>query len=125
MANRLAVTAVAGAGSRLSVGNDKVRLIRKDFKVTPQVVDEFAEFLRTEKITFDAKEFEASREEISAEILEETMRQIFGEGAARQRLFALDPQLKKAIDSIPNARLLLKDPQRYISETATKRAAAK
>lgn len=120
-----AVTAVAGAGSRLSVGNDKVRLIRKDFKVTPQVVDEFAEFLRTEKITFDAKEFEASREEISAEILEETMRQIFGEGAARQRLFALDPQLKKAIDSIPNARLLLKDPQRYISETATKRAAAK
>lgn len=120
-----AQTAVEGAGSRANVGNDKVTLIRKDFKVTPQVIDEFAEHLKDEKIEFDPKEFEASREEIAAEILEETMRQVFGEGAARQRLFALDPQLKKAIDSIPAARLLLKDPQRYISETATKRAAAK
>ena len=120
-----AQTSVAGAGSRASVGNDKVRLIRKDFKVTPQVIEEFAEFLKAEKITFDAKEFEAAREEISAEIIEETMRQVFGEGAARVRLFAQDRQLKKAIDSVPLARLLLKDPQRYISETATKRAAAK
>ena len=118
-----AQTAVEGAGSRANVGNDKVRPIRKDFKVTPAVLDEFAEFLKEEKISFDPKEFEASSEEISAEILEETMRQVFGEGAARQRLFALDPQLKKAIESIPAARLLLKDPQRYISETATKRAA--
>lgn len=118
-------TAVAGAGSRATAGNDKVRLIGKDFKVTPAVVQEFAEFLKAEKIGFDEKEFAASREEIEAEILEETMRQVFGEGAARQRLFALDPQLKKAIESMPLARLLLKDPQRYISETATKRAAAR
>jgi hypothetical protein len=107
------------------VGNDKVRLIGKDFKVTPQVLEEFAEFLKAEKVTFDRKEFDASRGEVEAEILEETMRQVFGEGAARLRLFALDPQLKKAIDSIPSARLLLKDPQRYISETATKRAAVR
>ena len=124
-ADVVAQTAVLGAGSRANVGNDKVRLIRKEFKVTPQVVDEFAEFVKSEKMTFDQKEFDAAREEISAEIMEETMRQVFGEGAARQRLFALDPQLKKGIDSIPNARLLLKDPQRYISETATKRAAAR
>ena len=124
-ADVVAQTAVLGAGSRANVGNDKVRLIRKEFKVTPQVVDEFAEFVKSEKMTFDQKEFDAAREEISAEIMEETMRQVFGEGAARLRLFALDPQLKKGIDSIPNARLLLKDPQRYISETATKRAAAR
>jgi carboxyl-terminal processing protease len=116
-------TAIEGAGSRASVGNDKVRLIRKDFRVTPEVVSEFATFLKTENISFDQKEFDASLDEISAEILEETMRQVFGEGAARLRLFALDPQLKRAIESIPQSRLLLKDPQRYISETATKRAA--
>jgi hypothetical protein len=58
------------------------------------------------------------------EILEETMRQVFGEGEARRRLYGLDPQLKKAIESIPLSRMLLTDPQRYISETATKRAAA-
>jgi carboxyl-terminal processing protease len=118
-------TAIEGAGSRANVGNDKVRLIRKDFRVTPEVIAQFADFLKAEKITFDPKEFEANREEISAEILEETMRQVFGEGAARQRLYALDPQLKKAIEAIPSAKLLLKDPQRYISETMTKRAASR
>lgn len=118
-----AATSVAGAGSRAAVGNAKVRPIGQDFKVTPEIVREFAEYLKAENIPVDAAEFEANRQEVEAEILEETMRQIFGEGAARLRLYAQDPQLKKAIESIPMARLLLKDPQRYISETATKRAA--
>jgi hypothetical protein len=105
------------------VGSDKVRPIGPDFNVTPEIVREFGEFLKAENIAVDAKEFEENRKEVEAEILEETMRQIFGEGAARKRLYAQDPQLKKAIESIPMAKLLLKDPQRYISETATKRAA--
>ena len=118
-----AATSVAGAGSRATVGSDKVRPIGPDFKVTSEIVREFAEFLKSENFVVDPKEFEENRQEVEAEILEETMRQIFGEGAARKRLYAQDPQLKKAIESIPMAKLLLKDPQRYISETATKRAA--
>jgi len=118
-----AQTSVAGAGSRARIGNDKVRPIGKDFKVTSEILREFADYLKAEKITLDAGEFDASREEVEAEILEETMRQVFGEGAARQRLFALDPQLRKAIDSIPQAKLLLKDPQRFISESAGRRVA--
>jgi carboxyl-terminal processing protease len=118
-----ASTSVAGAGSKALVGNDKVRPIGQDFKATPEIVREFAEYLKAENIPVDAAEFEANRAEVQAEILEETLRQIFGEGAARQRLYTQDPQLKKAIESIPMARLLLKDPQRYISETSTKRAA--
>lgn len=117
-------TSVEGAGSKATVENDKVQPIRPDFKVTPQIVEEFRAFLKSENITVDPTDFEANRAEIEAEILAETMRQVFGEGAARKRLYSLDPQLKKAVDSIPLARLLLKDPQRYISETATKRAAA-
>ncbi len=118
-----ASTSVAGAGSKALVGNDKVRPIGQDFKVTGEILREFAEYLKAENIPVDAAEFDANRAEVQAEILEETMRQIFGEGAARLRLYAQDPQLKKAIESIPMARLLLKDPQRYISDTATKRAA--
>ena len=91
--------------------------------MTPAVVQEFQDFLKAEKIAYDAKEFESSRPEIEAEILEETLRQIYGEGEARRRLYSQDIQLKKAIDSIGATKLLLKDPQRYISETATKRAA--
>lgn len=120
-----AETAVVGAGSRAHVGNDKVRLIRQDFQVTAAVVSDFVEFLKAEKIEFDQKEFDANRGEIEAEILEETLRQVFGEGAARLRLFSLDPQLKKAIENIPNARVLLKDPQRYISDLDTRRVASK
>lgn len=120
-----AQTAVEGAGSRANVGNDKVRLIRSDFKVTPEIVEEFLAFLKAENIPVDSKEFEASRRDVEAEILEETMRQVFGEGEARRRLFSSDPQLKKAISLIPMARLLQTDPQRYISETATKRAASR
>ena len=120
-----AQTSVAGAGTRAKIGNDKVRLIRKDFKVTPDILREFSEYVTTEKITVDPKEFEASRDEVQAEILQETMRQVFGEGEARVRLFSQDRQLKKAIDSVSLAQMLLKDPQRYISETATKRVVAK
>ena len=116
-------TSVAGAGSRSNVGNDKVRLIRKDFRVTPQVVEDFKEFLASEKIAYDAKEFEAMRADIETEILEETLRQVYGEGEARRRLYTQDVQLMKAIAAIPSAKLLLKDPQRYISESLTRRAA--
>jgi carboxyl-terminal processing protease len=118
-------TAIDGAGSRAHVGNDKVRLIGRGFTVTPDVVREFAEFLKAEKVTFDEKAFAEAQSEIAEEILEETMRQVFGEGEARRRLYTLDPQLKKAMDSISLSRLLLKDPQRYISETATKRVASR
>lgn len=118
-------TAVAGAGSRASVGNEKVRLIRKDFQVTAEVLAQFRDFLKEEKIPFEPAEIEANRAEIEAEIMEETMRQVFGEGEARRRLFALDPQLQKGIESIAQAKVLLKDPQRYISESLTKRAASR
>jgi hypothetical protein len=71
----------------------------------------------------DAREFDANRAEVEAEILQETLRQVFGEGVARKRLVAQDRQLQKAIESMPLARLLQTDPQRYISETTTRRVA--
>jgi carboxyl-terminal processing protease len=115
-------TAVQGAGSRLKPGNDKVRLIRPDFRVTDAVRDEFRAYLAEQKITFDEGEFQKEREEIDAEILEETLRQVFGEGPARQRLWASDAQLQRAIAAIPSARILLREPQRYISESAVRKA---
>ncbi|MBP6705018.1 MAG: S41 family peptidase [Vicinamibacteria bacterium] len=116
-------TAVEGAGSRASVGNDKVRPIGPDFKVTDAIVNEFLDYLKAEKIAVDAREFDANRAEVEAEILQETLRQVFGEGVARKRLVAQDRQLQKAIESMPLARLLQTDPQRYISETTTRRVA--
>lgn len=117
-----AQTAVKGAGSRTDASNQKVQLISQSFKVTDDVVRDFRAYLAEQKITFDEKEFDANRAEIEAEILEETMRQIFGEGAARERLYSQDAQLMKAIALMPSARMLIKEPQRYLSENAVRKA---
>jgi hypothetical protein len=47
-------------------------------------------------------------------ILEEVVRQVFGEGEARRRTMAWDPQVKKALEVMPRAEMLLKDPRSYV-----------
>ena len=44
------------------------------------------------------------------------LRQAFGEGEARRRTLAWDPQVKKALELTGKAELLLKDPQQYVAE---------
>ena len=44
------------------------------------------------------------------------LRQVFGEGEARRRSLAWDPQVQKALGLVSKAELLLKDPQRFIAE---------
>ena len=47
---------------------------------------------------------------------EEVLRQVFGEGEARRRSMAWDPQIQKALELVPRAELLLKDPQKFVAE---------
>jgi hypothetical protein len=51
-------------------------------------------------------------------IAEEVLRQAFGEGEARRRSLAWDPQVKKALELIPKAEQLLHEPQRFIADRA-------
>ncbi len=50
--------------------------------------------------------------------MEEALRQTYGEGEARRRAVAegWDPQMKRALEMVPKAALLLADPQRYLAE---------
>ena len=41
-----------------------------------------------------------------------------GEGEARRRSLAWDPQVKKALDLIPKSEQLLREPQRFIADHA-------
>ena len=42
--------------------------------------------------------------------------QVFGEGEARRRSVAWDPQIAKALALIPRAEMLIQDPKTYVAE---------
>ena len=44
------------------------------------------------------------------------LRQVFGEGEARRRSIAWDPQVRKALALVPKAELLLRDPSTFVAE---------
>jgi len=101
-----------------------IRLISRDFTVDPAVWNDFQAFLETRKLAYSADELEANREALSRLILEEVLRQVFGEGEARRRTMAWDPQVKKALEVMPRAELLLEDPRSYVQAREADRKVA-
>ncbi len=110
---------VAGAGSRSEVKNEKVRMITRDFEADERVFGEFKAFVAARGIGVSAAEIDESREQVTRIIQEETLRQVFGEGEARRKTVAWDPQVKKGLEAIAKAELLLKDPKKYVSQRDT------
>jgi carboxyl-terminal processing protease len=116
---------IAGAGSRPDATTGKVKTIGLDFKVDDAVLAEFRTFLEGRKLKYTEEDLGANREALVREITEEVLKQAFGEGAARRRSLAWDPQFQRALELVPKAEQLLKDPQRFVSELeASKRLAA-
>jgi len=106
---------IDGTGSRAAV-EEHVKLIEPDFKVDDQMMSDFAAYLKESEVPFDAEELETNREEVSRQIAEEMLRQVFGEGVSRRRSVAWDSQLQAALALMPRARRLLENPQAYIAE---------
>jgi len=107
---------IAGAGSRSGVVSAKVKLIRKDFQVTNEVWADFKQFLDQRKLRYTEEDLAQSREAAAHEILEEVLQQAYGEGEARRRSMTWDPQVQKALELVPKAEQLLKDPVRFVAE---------
>ena len=57
-------------------------------------------------------------------IEEQVVMQVFGEGEARRRSAAWDPQVRKALELIPRAELLLRDPATFVAERERERRVA-
>jgi carboxyl-terminal processing protease len=117
-------TQIAGTGSRSQAQSAKVRLIGRDFKVDDRVLADFRAFLDAQKLRYTDEDLAANKEALSRLILEEVLRQVFGEGEARKRTLAFDPQVKKALDLAPRAERLLLDPQRSVAELEAERRLA-
>ena len=107
---------VAGAGSRSGPASAKVKLITREFKADEQVLEDFKTYLKGRKLKSSDEAIEANRAVVTHVIEEEVLRHVFGEGEARRRSMAWDPQIQKSLELVQRAELLLKDPQRFMAE---------
>jgi len=115
---------IAGSGTRPLATSAKVKRIPKDFKVDEAMMADFGAYLDTRKLRHTEADLAENRAEIERLVEEEIVRQVFGEGDARRRSLAWDPQVKKALELIPRAELLLKDPKQYVAERTRERRTA-
>jgi carboxyl-terminal processing protease len=107
---------IAGTGSRSQVRSAKVKIVGADFKVDDRVLADFRAYLDERKLRYSPEDLLANRAAVSRQIEEEVLRQAFGEGEARKRSLAWDPQIRKALELVPKAELLLRDPQKYVAQ---------
>ena len=112
------VAQIEGAGSRSEVAAGKVKIVSRDFQVDDQVLADLKAYLTARKLRFTDQDVADNRDQLSRMISEEVLRQAFGEGEARRRSLAWDPQVKKALDLIPKSEQLLREPQRFIADHA-------
>ncbi|HEY7409198.1 MAG TPA: S41 family peptidase [Vicinamibacteria bacterium] len=123
-ASAVGTARIEGAGSRSEAAAGKVTVIGPDFTVTDKVLADFRSYLDRRKLRYTAADLAENREAISRQILEEVLRQVFGEGEARRRTAAWDPLIQRALDLGPRAEQLLRAPQRFIAEWQAERQAA-
>jgi carboxyl-terminal processing protease len=116
--------AVSGSGQRPETATGKVHLIKRAFQADASVLAEFRAFLDARKLRYEPEELEANREAVLRQITDQVLWQAFGEEEARRRSVAWDPQLKRALELIPRAEMLLRDAQRYVAERTSEQRVA-
>ena len=85
--------AIAGTGTRSQAASTKVKPIRRDFRVDDAVLREFRAYVESRKLRFTDEDFTSNRDEIARRLEEQVVMQVFGEGEARRRSVAWDPQV--------------------------------
>jgi len=115
---------IAGTGTRSHADSEKVTLIGRDFEVDDTIRQDFLSYLESRKLRFTPEQLEENRQMVDRLIEEEVVRQVFGEGEARQRSIKWDPQVQRALELVPRAELLLGDPDGFVAERARERRLA-
>ncbi len=112
-------TQIAGAGSRSKVESARITAIAKEWEVDDAAFRDLEEVLKKRQIAFEPADIEQNREALRRQMLYEVLLQTYGEGLARERTLAFDPQVQKAVSLVSKAALLLKDPKQYIAQDTT------
>jgi carboxyl-terminal processing protease len=115
---------IAGTGTRSHIESEDVKLISRDFVVNDAVRGDFQAYLESRELRFTPEDLEENRVAVDRLIEEQVLRQVFGEGAARQRSVAWDPQVQRALELVPRAELLLADPDGFVAQREQERRLA-
>jgi carboxyl-terminal processing protease len=105
-----------GPNSFYRFGNQFFAHRKTDLPVTWQADDDtvaqYKAYLKTTNIPFTDEEFETNREWIRAQLRWEFLFRCYDESTANQALWMTDPEVQKAIDSMPKAAALLREAQK-------------
>jgi carboxyl-terminal processing protease len=96
------------------------KTIPQDFQVTDDTLAEFSRFLDKEKINLPEQDFKADLAFIKNGIRVQLVRVIYGEDEAKHISIENDPIVLKALDNMPEARLLQAKAKKYIADKGSK-----
>lgn len=95
-------------------------VIDRNFKVDDQVLQDFQDFLKKEKIEYTQKEWDDNLSLIRAEIQEEVFGAIWGSEDGYKIQAENDPQIVKALSELPAAEALLKSRKEKLAKVIDK-----
>jgi carboxyl-terminal processing protease len=95
-----------------------VRLVDERFRVNDEMLEDFFGFLDQEQVPYSREELLAAREPLSLRIEVEIYNALWGSEAAQKIAVTYDPQIQKALESLPDATQLLTDPAAYARRVA-------
>lgn len=91
------------------------KTVPEDFKPNGKVLDAFRKFLPGDNVDVSAQDFRDNEEFIRQHIQEQLVRAIYGSTAADQITVEDDPLVNQALGSLPQAKALLVQAQRYMA----------
>lgn len=91
------------------------RTIPTNFKAGSKVMDDFRRFLPGDEVSISEEDFKASEPFIREHVRVQLVRAIYGEDAANRITIDNDPLVKRAVDSLGQAKELLVRAQRYMA----------
>lgn len=83
------------------------RVVRRDFTVDSEVIEDFKDYLKRSKITFNSDSFAQAKEEIRRELKREIFSFLWGLETGRKAYIKTDPVVLKAIEVMPQAAKLI------------------
>jgi len=95
-----------------------VRLIDQSFSVDDAVLEDFFKFLTAEGVPFSREELLQHRDRLALVLEGEIFNSVWGMEAAQRVYITKDPQVRRAIEALPEAAELLKDPKGYVARMA-------
>jgi len=96
--------------------------VTKDFTVDDQVMTMFRRHLEREKISYNEADYAENLDWIKRQIKKEAFISVFGLPAGAQVALENDPQVNKAIESLPQARTLYENVRRVMAQRAGSRS---